>query len=157
MFRSLGVLDEVLALALPIKPRCDYKLPGGTEVLRIGRFGNAHLNRPEEITPARPHVRPSTAAHVVTDFRPAVQAHGVLLGQYNTEAILRRHIERLGGTVEYGTELRSLKQHPDFVEAELVTKVGDTEKVETVTSHWLVGSDGGRSMRSILMLLVPLY
>ena len=154
VFRFLGVLDEVLALALPIKPRCDYKLPGGTEVLRIGRFGLAHLNNPEDVTPARPHVRPFPAIYIVAYLSSIAQVHGVLLGQYNTEAILRKHIERLGGTVEYGTELRGLKQHSDFVEAELVTKVGDgTEKVETVTSHWLVGSDGGRSMRPLVFCM----
>lgn len=71
-----------------------------------------------------PRIHPSTHAR-------SHKVNGVLLGQYNTEAILRRQIARLGGAVEYGTELRSLKQHPDFVEAGLVTKVGDTEKTET--------------------------
>ena len=70
----------------------------------------------------------------------------LLLGQYNTEAILRRHIERFGGTVEYSTELRTFTQHPDRVEAVLATKVGDKERLETVSCHWLVGSDGTRGI-----------
>ena len=77
---------------------------------------------------------------MVTPAKP----NGVLLGQYNTEAILRKHIERLGGTVEYGTELRSFEQHPDHVDAVLMKKIGDTE--ETVAAHWLVGSDGAKGM-----------
>ena len=79
---------------------------------------------------------------MVTPAKP----NGVLLGQYNTEAILRKHIERLGGTVEYGTELRSFEQHPDHVDAVLMKKIGDTEETEHVAAHWLVGSDGAKGM-----------
>ena len=75
---------------------------------------------------------------------PSRKPNGMLLGQYNTEAILRKHIERLGGTVEYGTELRSFEQHPDHVDAVLVKTVGDMEETEHVTAHWLVGSDGAK-------------
>lgn len=89
-----------------------------------------------------------------TDARPE-KVSPVLLGQYNTEAILRKHIERHGGVVEYSTELRSFTQHADSVEAVLATKVGDTEKLETVTCHWLVGSDGAKGMLPFRMLLAP--
>lgn len=70
--------------------------------------------------------------------------NGALLGQYNTEAILRKHIEQLGGTVEYGTALTTFEQHLDRVDAVLTKKVGDTEKTETVSCHVLVGADGGK-------------
>ena len=65
-----------------------------------------------------------------------------VLAQYNTEAILREHIERLGGTVEYGTMLRSFEQRPDRVDAMLVTQNEGTEQTESVVCHWLVGADG---------------
>ena len=65
-----------------------------------------------------------------------------VLGQYNTEAILREHIERLGGGVEFGTELRSFEQRQDRVDAVLVTRVEGEEVTESVTCRWLVGADG---------------
>lgn len=65
-----------------------------------------------------------------------------VLGQYNTEAILREHIERLGGSVEFGTELRSFEQRHDRVDAVLVTQVEGGEMTESVACHWLVGADG---------------
>lgn len=78
----------------------------------------------------------------------SLKPNPVLLGQYNTEAILRKHIEGFGVTVEYGTELVSLKQYPDHVDAVLVNKAGGTDKSETVACHWLVGSDGAKGMGS---------
>ncbi|KZT68267.1 monooxygenase [Daedalea quercina L-15889] len=123
IFRFLGVIDDVLAKALSIRSLLEYKMPGGKEVLRI-----AELAPIEPTTPTTPY------------------PNAKLLGQYNTEAILRSHIERLGGTVEYGTELHSFEQHPDRVDATLVTKIGDTEKTETVACHYLVGSDGAKGV-----------
>ena len=52
VFRFLGVVDDVLALALPAKSRCDYKLPGGVEPLRIMAFVT-----PDAPSPAKPYVR----------------------------------------------------------------------------------------------------
>ncbi|KZT68268.1 monooxygenase [Daedalea quercina L-15889] len=123
IFRFLGVIDDVLAKALNIMPRCEYKMPGGAEILKV-----SYVAPKEVATPAIPY------------------PNARFLGQYNTEAILRSHIERLGGTVEYGTELRSFEQHPDRVDATLVTKIGDTEKTETVACHYLVGSDGAKGV-----------
>ncbi|KAH9911762.1 monooxygenase [Fomitopsis serialis] len=123
LFHFLGVLDDVDAMALSIMPRREYKLPGGTETLKV-----AMIAAIEDPTPSTPYV------------------NARLLGQYNTEAILRAHIERLGGTVEYGTELRGFEQHPDHIEATLVTKDGEKDKTETLASHWLVGTDGARGV-----------
>lgn len=72
----------------------------------------------------------------------------MLLGQYNSEAILRKHVERFGVTIEDGTELVGLKQYPDHVDAVLVNRVGGTEKTETVSCHWLVGADGAKGTGS---------
>ncbi|KAH9843686.1 monooxygenase [Rhodofomes roseus] len=121
LFRFLGVLDDVLAKALSGFQRRQYK-PGGVETLKITTIAPI-----EDPTPSTPYM------------------NAKMLGQYNTEAILRSHIERLGGSVEYGTELRSFVQYHDRVEALLATKNGEAEKTETVVTHWLVGSDGGRS------------
>ncbi|TFY54307.1 hypothetical protein EVJ58_g8943 [Rhodofomes roseus] len=122
LFHFLEVIDDVLAKALLIMPGHQYKLPGGVEILKV-----VIMTSIVEPTPSIPY------------------NNAKLLGQYNTEAILRSHIERLGGKVEYGTELRSFVQYPDRVEALLATKNGEAEKIETVVTHWLVGSDGGRS------------
>ena len=70
--------------------------------------------------------------------------NSALLGQYNTEAILRKHFERLGGTVEYGTALTTFEQYPDRVDAVLTKKVGDSEEMEKVSCHFLVGADGAK-------------
>lgn len=65
---------------------------------------------------------------------------------------MRSHIERFGGIVEYGTELRSFEQHADRVDATLVTKIGETEKTETVACHYLVGSDGAKGMLTYILI-----
>lgn len=70
----------------------------------------------------------------------------MVLGQYNTEAIPRKHIERLGVFVEYGTELSSLEQHLDHVHAVLIKKVDGKDETELVTCHWLVGADGAKGV-----------
>lgn len=70
----------------------------------------------------------------------------MLLGQYNTEAILSRHINRFKVSIEYGTELSSLEQCPDHVEAVLVKNVDGVDEIERLTCHWLIGADGARGM-----------
>lgn len=72
------------------------------------------------------------------------QANPILLGQYKTEDILREHIQRLGGTIEDGTELRSFKQSTDRVDAVLVK----ASKEEKVSCQYLVGADGARGKTS---------
>ncbi|KZT68269.1 hypothetical protein DAEQUDRAFT_728082 [Daedalea quercina L-15889] len=123
MLHFLGVLDEVLAKALNTMPIKDYKLPGGKEVRRTIEMSPFELP-----TPTIPY------------------PNAMLLGQYNSEAILRSHIERLGGKIESGTGLLGIEQHPDRVDATLVTKVGETEKTETVACHYLVGADGAKGI-----------
>lgn len=79
-----------------------------------------------------------------------------MLGQYNTEAILRKHIQQLGGVVEYSTELHSFTQNAESVQAVVAAKVGDTKRLETVSCNWLVGADGARG-KSLLDALAPRY
>ncbi len=61
--------------------------------------------------------------------------------QYDTERVLEAHLGRLGGAVDWSCGLSGLKQHGDFVEAELQGAQG-TEKVR---ARWVIGCDGGRS------------
>ena len=68
-----------------------------------------------------------------------------MLGQYRHQAVLREHIERLGGTVELGTTLTGFSQDSDSVTAEVVKKVDGKETKEMVKVKYLIGADGGRS------------
>jgi 2-polyprenyl-6-methoxyphenol hydroxylase-like FAD-dependent oxidoreductase len=66
----------------------------------------------------------------------------VTLGQNRTEAILERHLARLGLTVERSTELVGLAQDSAGVTATLRHADG---RGETVRAPWLVGCDGAHS------------
>ena len=48
----LGVLDDVHSLALDLKQRCEYKMPGGVEVLRV-----MEVAPKQQPTPSKPYVR----------------------------------------------------------------------------------------------------
>lgn len=68
-----------------------------------------------------------------------MQANAILCDRHRIESILRSAIECLGGTVEYGTELRGFEQFSDRVDAVLLTADGQPE---LLSCHWLVGADG---------------
>ena len=55
-----------------------------------------------------------------------------------TETILRQRVSELGGSVEQGTELRSLSQDLGGVTA---TVTGPGGAVRTVTADYVVGAD----------------
>lgn len=76
-----------------------------------------------------------------------MQANAILFDRYRIENLLRSGIERLGGTVEYGTELRGFEQFPDRVDAVLLTSQGQPE---LLSCHWLVGADGAEGIVSLL-------
>ncbi|MFE2374917.1 FAD-dependent monooxygenase [Streptomyces sp. NPDC059398] len=61
-----------------------------------------------------------------------------ILGQSQTEAVLRDRLAAFGASVELNTELIGFEQDPDGVTAHLSTG-------ETVRVAYLVGADGGRS------------
>ena len=66
--------------------------------------------------------------------------------QYQTEGILRSHLEKYGYPVELATELVSFQQYDDRVEATIKKSSPDgKETTETKSYRWLVGADGGRS------------
>jgi len=62
--------------------------------------------------------------------------------QRETERCLEERLNALGTTVERQTTLRSLRQGPRGVEADIERADGT---VESCRSAWLVGCDGGRS------------
>lgn len=76
-----------------------------------------------------------------------MQANALLCDRHRIECLLRSAIERLGGIVEYGTELRGFEQSPDRVDAVLLTADGQPE---LLSCHWLVGADGAEGIVAFL-------
>ena len=74
-----------------------------------------------------------------------LQNNSYILAQNKNEAILRSHFEKLGGSVELSTELVSLKQYDDHVEATIMKTEDGKKTVETKSYRWVVGADGGKS------------
>ncbi|MBH0774850.1 FAD-dependent monooxygenase [Nocardia bovistercoris] len=115
VFDDLGVLDAVLAAGIP------------TPIMRVHLGGQFVTERrmadPVEPTPDTPY--------------PNLW----VLGQSDTEAILRTRLAEFGVHVELGTALTDLGKNADGVTATLTH--GAT--TETVTADYLVGADGGRS------------
>ena len=65
-----------------------------------------------------------------------------MLGQWKHQAILRSHIEALGGKVELGQELRGLEE----VDGAVKVKIGkDDGGEEEALFDYVVGADGARS------------
>lgn len=65
------------------------------------------------------------------------------LEQWKHQAILRKHIEGLGGCVELGTALVEIEQDSEFVTVKL-SKQG-SDKLESASFKYVVGADGGKS------------
>lgn len=66
--------------------------------------------------------------------------------QQHQEEILRSAILRdYGVHVELSTELLSFEEHEDHVTAHIVKRSHGQEITETISVHFLVGADGGRS------------
>ncbi|HJP74654.1 MAG TPA: FAD-dependent monooxygenase [Pseudonocardiaceae bacterium] len=70
---------------------------------------------------------------------PEGASRPLVIGQTEIEAALRARLAELGGTVEWGTELRALTQHPDGVTATMA----DGSAIE---AEWVLGCDGSRSV-----------
>jgi 2-polyprenyl-6-methoxyphenol hydroxylase-like FAD-dependent oxidoreductase len=73
---------------------------------------------------------------------PAVPYGFVALPQYETEAILGRHLAGLGGHVERGVSLEAFSQDDEGVSAVLASETGP----ERVRARYLVGCDGAHSV-----------
>ncbi|KAF8909282.1 hypothetical protein CPB84DRAFT_1765743 [Gymnopilus junonius] len=95
--RLLGILPDILNLATSAPIVRQYDPTDATKVISSGLF------RPvKEPTPQVPYTNP------------------VLLGQPYQERIFISHLEKLGVSVEFGSELPSFKQIDDFVTGEII-------------------------------------
>ena len=115
VFDDLGIVDRVMdngRMAMPMRSTA----PDGT-VRMVGT----------ETLGDRPDI-PYSATLITPEWR--------------VEEALRLRLMELGGTVEFGTALKSFEQSDESVAAS-VEKVG---KVETINARWLVGCDGGHSL-----------
>ncbi|OUC93092.1 FAD-dependent monooxygenase [Streptosporangium minutum] len=77
--------------------------------------------------------------HKATEHVP--HPNTMLVPQFETDACIRRRLEELGGTVEYGTRLPSYQQDADS----LVVTVEGPGGTEQIRTRFLVGADGGAS------------
>jgi 2-polyprenyl-6-methoxyphenol hydroxylase-like FAD-dependent oxidoreductase len=69
-------------------------------------------------------------------------ASSLIIPQWRVEEILRNRLQELGGHVELATELIAFEQDAEIVTAKLSRAGGS----ELVTSRYLIGADGGRSL-----------
>ncbi|WP_280269650.1 FAD-dependent monooxygenase, partial [Nocardia wallacei] len=115
VFDDLGVLEAIIAAGSP---------PAPLRVHLGGQFvTERRMSEPREPTPAVPYPNPW------------------VLGQSDTEAILRERLAEFGVRVESSTELADFTQDAAGVTATLIGPNGP----ETVRADYLVGADGGRS------------
>ncbi|MEV1026459.1 FAD-dependent oxidoreductase [Streptomyces sp. NPDC050264] len=73
---------------------------------------------------------------------PTAYPFTLVIGQTETEAVLRAAVSRLGVDIEWGVRLTGLAQHEDGVRVTLEGADGGEQSVETA---WLIGCDGGHS------------
>jgi len=93
--------------------------------------------------PLKLHIGPITktvsslgTTHEPTDDKPYPNV--MMVPQWRTEQALRARLAKLGGSIERGVGLQSLKQSDASVSATLTNG-------ETVEARYLIGCDGGRS------------
>lgn len=143
VFHFPGVLPELCASGVPPKAVLFSKLPGGTEVAET-----THLTVVEEDTPTKPFVR--YAILVMLSCTALIQAYleqnnMYQVPQYQTEAVLRSHLEKHSCAVEFSTELADVENREDGVKATHKKRVGDKEETEQRSFRRLAGADGGKS------------
>ncbi|NED93314.1 NAD(P)-binding protein [Streptomyces sp. SID11233] len=81
---------------------------------------------------------------------PTSYPYTLVIGQTETEEVLREAVARLGVEVEWGVRLTGFEQDSDSVR---VTLSGPDGTEESVGTSWLVGCDGGHStVRKLLGL-----
>lgn len=69
------------------------------------------------------------------------------MNQTKHEGVLRKHLAKLGCTVELAAELRGFEQSAEGVMAKIMHTAEDgRQNEETATFEWLVGTDGAHSV-----------
>jgi NADPH-dependent dioxygenase len=106
---QVGILEQVLALAQPVN---QFRVHDNGAVLTTFKLDYSALG---------------------TAF-----TFSAFLDQAETERLLRERLAALGGTIEWGREVRTLSQDADGVTVNLADG-------EAVRAGWLVGADGGSS------------
>ncbi|KAK7050539.1 FAD-binding-3 domain-containing protein [Favolaschia claudopus] len=95
-------------------------------------------------------IDPTTFVKVVDIVEPTPDLpypNAYYISQVRHEEVLRSHLRKLSCDVELGSELRSLEQFPDHVVAHIEKTDSNGNKVEEKAEfHWLVGTDGARSV-----------
>ncbi|KAJ7198915.1 FAD binding domain-containing protein [Mycena haematopus] len=124
VFRTLGVLDDIVKQALLLPPMRTYVAPEGIVPLKT-----FHMTAPLDPTPASPLV------NIIT------------IGQNHLESTLRTALKTYSCEVEFGTPLVSFTQDAHGVD--VVIGKGDNDAQDTgstVTERFdfLVGADGAR-------------
>ncbi|KAJ6511513.1 FAD binding domain-containing protein [Mycena vitilis] len=123
LYDILGVLPEILEAGEPIPAMAKYE-PGELKPSSLFKLSE-HI----EPTPDTPH------------------PNGHNISQDVHEEVLRAHLQKLGCSVELGSELRSFEQFPDHVVAHMSKTDGNgTQAEEDTRFDWLVGTDGARSV-----------
>ncbi|KAJ6511503.1 FAD binding domain-containing protein [Mycena vitilis] len=122
LYDILGILPEILQAGGPIPTILKYE-PG-----EIKPFSSFNLTQWVEPTPDSPHSNPHN------------------ISQDRHEEILRAHLQKIGCSVELGSELRSFEQFPDHVVAHIVRTDANGTQEENTRFDWLVGTDGARSV-----------
>ncbi|TFK39989.1 FAD binding domain-containing protein [Crucibulum laeve] len=126
LFTYIGIIDEVLKLAIPIPPARMYKLPGGAEPIH-----DFDMAPPVRATPSTPFLAP------------------LMLGQDRLEKLFHAKLAEFGVSVELGTELASFSQTADHVDVKLLRRGMDPEAegvLEDSTYEWMIGTDGARGV-----------
>ncbi|TFK51511.1 hypothetical protein OE88DRAFT_1554943 [Heliocybe sulcata] len=123
VYHFLGVLPEILKRAVPLPINRWYKLPGGREVVK------------EMVTSPRTYPTPGMPFF-----------NNCLVGQDVAQTILRSQLGKYNCQVEFGTELRDLKQYEDHVGVHLVKQGQNGELPEAVSVSYVVGADGARGI-----------
>ncbi|KAK0466820.1 FAD binding domain-containing protein [Desarmillaria tabescens] len=120
LYKFMDVLPDILEKGGPV-PSVIHHLPNG-ETKTIS------MARKSEDTPDKPY------------------NNVILLGQDRHEEILREHLVKFGCEVELGTELVSFEQSADRVVSRVLKTCDGQTVEETISSRWLVGSEGARSV-----------
>jgi 2-polyprenyl-6-methoxyphenol hydroxylase-like FAD-dependent oxidoreductase len=117
IYDDLGVIDEIHQEGGPYPPAMSW---AGPKQLGLAKFHRIQIHKP---TPDVPY--------------PSMW----MLPQPQALAILRRHLELLGGKIEFGFTLSSFEQDAEGINAVLTHADG---RRETVRAPYLIGADGAR-------------
>lgn len=72
------------------------------------------------------------------------------IAQYQHQAVLRDHVERLGANVELGTSATAINEGESGVTVNIIKISGGVEVKEQSKFAYVIGTDGGHSTRSFI-------